>query len=70
MTEDERDDASTVDTSRSGDVGAVRTGVDPVDDVLASVESLDSRPVEEHVEVFEQAHQALRSALDAPSDPS
>lgn len=40
------------------------TGVPAVDDVLASVQTLDGRPVEEHVAVFEQAHERLRRALD------
>lgn len=40
------------------------TGVPAVDDVLASVQALDDRPVEEHVAVFEQAHERLRRALD------
>ena len=40
------------------------TGVASVDDVLASVQALDGRPVEEHVTVFEQAHERLRRALD------
>jgi hypothetical protein len=40
------------------------TGVAVVDDVLASVQALDGRPVEEHVAVFEQAHERLRRALD------
>lgn len=43
----------------------VRTGVDEVDRVLASLEGLDERPVAEHVEVFEAAHEQLRGALDA-----
>jgi hypothetical protein len=40
------------------------TGVSAVDDVLATVRALDGRPVEEHVAVFEQAHERLRRALD------
>ena len=43
----------------------VRTGVDEVDRVLASLEGLDERPLAEHVEVFEAAHEQLRGALDA-----
>ena len=42
----------------------VRTGVEDVDTVLASVEGLDERPVDEHVAVFEDAHERLRRALD------
>ena len=42
----------------------VRTGVDRVDAVVVGVEGLDERPVEEHVAVFERAHEQLRQALD------
>ena len=39
-----------------------------VDEVLRSLDTLDDRPVSEHVAVFEAAHTALREALtDAPS---
>lgn len=40
------------------------TGVAAVDEVLATVQALEGRPVEEHVAVFEQAHERLRRALD------
>ncbi|MDN4175780.1 hypothetical protein QWY28_22655 [Nocardioides sp. SOB77] len=43
----------------------VRTGVEHVDRVVAAVEELDHRPLEEHVAVFEAAHEGLRRALDA-----
>lgn len=47
----------------------VRTGHPQVDEVLASLDGLDDRPVDEHVAVFERAHDALRGALDArPED--
>jgi hypothetical protein len=49
---------------------SVRTGVPAVDDVLAAVESLDADDPGTHVAVFEQAHEQLRRALDAPADPS
>jgi hypothetical protein len=55
-----RDDAATG--------GPVRTGVARVDEVLAAVEELEERPIEEHVAVFETAHTELRRALDA--DPA
>ena len=42
------------------------TGVAEVDEVIGSVKDLDSRPVEEHVGVFESAHERLRRALDTP----
>lgn len=43
---------------------AERTGIAAVDDVLTTVDDLDGRPLEDHAEVFEQAHQRLRRALD------
>ena len=46
----------------------VRTGVPGVDEVIAAVEELEERPIEEHVGVFETAHEQLRRALDTPSD--
>jgi hypothetical protein len=47
------------------------TGVDRVDEVVAAVEQLEDRPIEEHVGVFERAHDELRRALDAqPEDPA
>lgn len=44
-----------------------RTGVEVVDDVLASMRGLDDSPVEEHPAVFERAHERLRQALDGPA---
>jgi hypothetical protein len=43
----------------------VRTGVERVDTVIVAVEQLQERPIEEHVGVFETAHEELRRALDA-----
>ena len=37
-------------------------------DMCDSVEELEDRPLEEHVGVFETAHDQLRRALDAPGD--
>ncbi len=42
----------------------IRTGLGVVDDVIVTVEALDQQPVEEHVVVYEAAHEQLRSALD------
>lgn len=53
-----------VETDVRGDFDAPATGVAAVDEVLVSVQALDDRPVEEHVAVFEQAHERLRRALD------
>jgi len=68
---DEADDAGGTDGAGvSGqELGEpVRTGVEEVDAVLESVEDLESRPVEEHVAVFENAHEQLRRALDGRAD--
>jgi hypothetical protein len=46
----------------------VRTGVEEVDAVLDSVDQLEGTPVDEHVAVFEDAHDRLRRALDARPD--
>jgi hypothetical protein len=50
----------------------VRTGVQDVDAVITAVEELEERPIEEHVGVFETAHEQLRRALEAQpgSQPS
>lgn len=44
----------------------VRTGVPRVDAVIDEVADLDGRPVDEHVAVFESAHDELRHTLDDP----
>ncbi|WP_109505777.1 hypothetical protein [Nocardioides speluncae] len=49
------------------DRASAQTGVASVDQVLDSLDALDEQPVEEHVAVFEQAHERLRGALDAPA---
>ncbi|MEI2809936.1 MAG: hypothetical protein V9F00_06985 [Nocardioides sp.] len=43
------------------------TGSSAVDRVLDSLEDLDRVPLEEHPAIFEQAHSALRRALDEPA---
>ncbi|WP_127481053.1 hypothetical protein [Nocardioides pantholopis] len=47
----------------------VRTGVESVDEVILAVESLEERPIEEHVGVFETVHEQLRRALDPDPQP-
>jgi len=47
---------------------AESTGVPAVDEVLQRVSQVAERPVSEHVEVFERAHEQLRRALDAQPD--
>ena len=46
------------------------TGHPAVDAVLASLERLDDLPVGEHPPIFEEAHEALRSALAQARDGS
>jgi len=48
----------------------VRTGDPAVDAVLDQLADVEGIPVDEHVAVFERAHEQLRRALDAPSDTS
>lgn len=46
------------------------TGHEAVDGVLRSLEGLGDKPVEEHVAIFESAHEQLRAALaDAGNRP-
>ncbi len=46
----------------------IRTGVERVDAVVDAVAGLENRPVDEHVAVFESAHDELRRTLDSQSD--
>lgn len=48
----------------------VRTGIDSVDTVITAVEALEERPIEEHVGVFESAHDQLRRVLDSRPGPT
>ena len=48
----------------SDTTAGIETGMTDVDAVVASIEALEDRPVEEHVAVFEAAHEQLRRALD------
>lgn len=45
-----------------------RTGNATVDEVLEELDGLADLPLEDHVPVFERAHEKLRSALDGPRD--
>ena len=47
---------------------SVRTGNEAVDGVLDSLDTLEHVPVDDHVAVFERAHEQLRAALDSPRD--
>ena len=42
-------------------------GIPAVEEALEAMDGLAERPVEEHVAVFERAHEQLRRALDAQS---
>lgn len=44
------------------------TGNTDVDEVLQSLETLDELPLEQHVAVFERAHERLRALLDGSID--
>jgi len=46
----------------------VETGHPAVDEVLRSLSRLDDVPVDEHVAVFEQAHEELRRTLSGAGD--
>jgi len=46
------------------DAEQVRTGDAAVDAVLDELVALDGSPVDDHVAVFERAHEQLRRALD------
>ena len=50
------------------DSGEIRTGHPAVDEVLRSLGTLDGLPVDEHVAVFEQAHEDLRRTLSGAGD--
>lgn len=53
----------------AGNASVDGTGLPSVDRVVEDVEALEDRPVDEHVAVFEDAHDRLRQALDdAPGD--
>jgi hypothetical protein len=46
------------------------TGHDRVDAVVRSLDSLEGRPAEEHVQVYEAAHRDLRDALSGSDEPA
>lgn len=65
---DEPDQQQPEDQGPAEPEAPVRTGNPAVDDVLESLDDLAGKPLEEHVAVFERAHERLRSALDGPRD--
>ena len=54
--------------STYGEDRHVETGLASVDAVLSSLVGLEQRPVDEHVAVFETAHEQLRAALSDAGD--
>ena len=50
------------------EAGDIQTGHPAVDEVLRSLGALDGTPVDEHVAVFEQAHEQLRRTLAGAGD--
>ena len=63
------DEPDTEDSTSEADLrGPTTTGVSAVDEVIADVDRLHEAPLEEHLEVFERAHESLRAALDAQPD--
>lgn len=65
---DDRDALLADDDAFDEDAALVRTGDESVDAVLDEVADLGERPLDEHVGVFERAHEQLRRALDAQPD--
>jgi len=57
-------------TEEAMPTAASPTGVVAVDAVLKAVDAVSDRPLEEHVAVFESAHEQLRRALDAAPEQS
>lgn len=51
------------DPADEGTAAGPSTGHPAVDEVLRSMERLEDRPLEEHVAVFEEAHERLRRTL-------
>ena len=56
------------DESQEGSPAGGETGNEAVEEVVRSLDDLDGRPVEEHVAVFESAHETLRAALASAGD--
>ena len=68
VTDIDDDGPSSADVTRPTTGGALRTGNPRVDAVLDSLEQLAEESPDEHVPVFERAHEELRRALDALPD--
>lgn len=66
---DREPDERTTDEVRVEATEEAVTGNPQVDAAVRAVRGVQDRPVAEHVVVFEQAHRALRSALNGVSGP-
>lgn len=62
-------DESPPDDRPAPEVDPTRTGLPGVDAVLSEIDDLDGLPLDQHLDAFERAHDSLRSALDAPTEP-
>ena len=49
-----------------GSFGTPDNGLPEIHSALTTLDTLDARPVVEHVEVFETIHQSLQAALEEP----
>lgn len=67
MTE-QPDEQASVEPDGGESPAAPSTGHPAVDEVLRSLEGLESRPVDEHVAAFEEAHDRMRRALSGAGD--
>lgn len=61
----EPDAAAEIEVDADSPAEPLRTGHTGVDAVLGSLDGLEDLPVDDHVAVFERAHDGLRQALDA-----
>lgn len=70
-TDEERREALLEDTPEEAAArapGVVETGNPAVDEVIRALEGLDGVPVDDHVALFEQAHEQLRRTLSGAGD--
>jgi hypothetical protein len=65
---DQPDEDAFADPAGADSAAPVSTGHPAVDEVLRSLDDLESRPVDEHVAAFEEAHDRLRRALSSAGD--
>lgn len=68
MTEEPFDEPVDEPAAEPREEPAEGTGHPAVDEVLRSLDALDDAPVDEHVGVFERAHEQLRRTLQGAGD--